>query len=138
MIGLRSFCGMMAAGVLACGALCTSALSSDKTQPVEFPAGRSSVVLNGQIKGYDGIRYSFDAESAQTLTILFSPGNRSCYFSLTEPESEEALFNGPITDNEYSGLVSKSGTHFIQVYLMRNAARRNETCRYSLTIKRSS
>ena len=138
MIGSRSFRIMLSAGALVVCTLSTPALSEDRTQSVEFPAESSSVVLKGQIKGYDGIRYSFDAKSGQALSILFSPGNRSCYFNLTEPDSEEALFNGSMKGNEYSGSVSKAGTHVAQVYLMRNAARRNETCRYSLTIKRSS
>jgi len=137
MIGPQSCQRMMSVGALAFCMLSTPALSADRTQPVDFPEGRSSVVLKGRIKGYDGIRYSFDAKSAQALSILFSPGNRSCYFNLRGPDSEEALFNGSMTGNEYSGSVSKTGTYIVQVYLMRNAARRNEACRYSLTIKRS-
>jgi hypothetical protein len=44
------------------------------------------------------------------------------------------LFNGSISGNSTSFTTMASGDYLIDVYLMRNAARRNEKADYSLTI----
>lgn len=42
---------------------------------------------------------------------------------------------GSSDGNEYSTGSTKGGDYAIQVYLMRNAARRNESCKYSITFE---
>jgi hypothetical protein len=69
------------------------------------------------------------------MSVLFSPSNRSCYMNVWAPGSDAAVFNGSSAGNEYAANLSASGDYAIQVYLMRNAARRSEGCRYRLTIE---
>ena len=57
-----------------------------------------------------------------------SPGSRDI-----EPGAEEALFNGSVEWDRYSGALPASGDYTAGVYLMRNAARRDETCRFEIT-----
>ena len=66
-----------------------------------------------------------------------SPGSRDI-----EPGAEEALFNGSVEWDRYSGALPASGDYTagmplwqdrLFIYLMRNAARRDETCRFEIT-----
>jgi hypothetical protein len=69
------------------------------------------------------------------MQTLFSPSNRSCYFNVFEPGTQEAAHIGSTSGNEFGKTLTNSGAYRAQVYLMRNAARRGETCRYSLSIE---
>ena len=52
--------------------------------------------------------------------------------------SDEAIHIGSSAGNEFGGTLGASGEYRAQVYLMRNAARRNETCNYSITFEISA
>lgn len=121
-------------GAMAFG-LTAVAMAQDKTVAVQFKPGAVSATLKGTIKGDQGINYRFDAAAGQTLHILFKPSNLSCYFNVWEPGAAEAVHIGSISGNEFGKSPTVGGAYRAQVYLMRNAARRNETCRYSLSIE---
>ncbi|WP_156256354.1 hypothetical protein [Sandarakinorhabdus oryzae] len=102
---------------------------------VTFARGQSSATLNGRIKGSAEQRYVVNARAGQTLTVNFKPTNASAYFNILAPGSSgEAMFVGSTSGNRFSGPVTVSGPHVVQVYLMRSAARRNEVAAYSITI----
>ncbi|TKW79380.1 MAG: hypothetical protein DI543_05515 [Bradyrhizobium icense] len=117
------------------GATIPAALAADRVEAVKFKPGGTSTTLRGSIRGYDGIRYSVGASAGQVMSVLFSPSNRSCYMNVSAPGAASAAFNGSVSGNKYAANLSASGEYAIQVYLMRNAARRNEKCRYRLTIE---
>jgi len=121
--------------VLGLGATIPPALAADRLETVNFKRGGTSATLKGTIRGYDGVKYSVGASAGQVMSVLFSPSKRSCYMNVWTPGADSAAFNGSVTGNEYAANLSVSGDHAIQVYLMRNAARRNETCRYRLTVE---
>lgn len=114
--------------------IATASFAADKTQAVKFKPGASSATISGSIKGYDGVRYTLGARADQVMSVRLKPSKSSCYFNVLPPDSDEAIFIGSTSGNEFSGTLGVSGDYVIQVYLMRNAARRNETCKYSLTI----
>lgn len=128
----RSVCAMFVA--ISVGAT-TTALAADRLETVRFKRGAISATLSGTIRGYDGVKYSVRAAAGQVISVLFSPSNRSCYMNVWTPGGNAATFNGSASGNEYTANLSVSGDYVIQVYLMRNAARRNETCRYKLTVE---
>ncbi len=111
-----------------------AASAADRTETVRFEAGASAATRSGSIKGYDGIVYRLDAGAGQVMQVLFDPSSRSCYFNVATPDGE-GNFNGSVSGNEYSANLTASGTYSVQVYLMRNAARRNETCKYSISFE---
>lgn len=111
------------------------ASAADRTQVVKFPSGHSSVTLKGSIKSHDTSKFVVGASKGQTMSVLFSPSNASCYFNLSPPGGGEALHIGSISGNEFTDDLPATGDYTVQAYLMRNAARRNETCNFSLTIK---
>lgn len=101
---------------------------------VAFAKGASSATLQGSIKGDQDHSYVVDARAGQTLTVDFKPTNASAYFNVTAPGADSAMFIGSTSGNRFSGPLAVSGPHVVQVYLMRNAARRNETANYTITI----
>lgn len=110
--------------------------AADRSQTVKFKAGATSTTLSGSIKGYDGIRYTLGARAGQEMSVTFKRKNASCYFNVLPPGSADAaIFIGSTEGNAFGGTLGVSGKYTVQVYLMRNAARRNETCKYSITFK---
>ena len=101
---------------------------------VSFAKGTSSQTLKGSIKGDQSRDYIVDARAGQTLTVDFKPSNASAYFNVIAPGADSAMFIGSTEGNRFSGPLSSSGRHTVQVYLMRNAARRNEVANYTITI----
>lgn len=116
--------------------LASSATADDRSEVVQFKTGATSAAKSGAIKGYDGINYALGAKAGQAMSILFKPSNSSCYFNVYGPKSgAEAIFNGSSSGNEFSKNLDVTGSYRAQVYLMRNAARRNESCRYTITFE---
>ncbi len=116
--------------------LAAPALARDdiRKQPVHFAAGKSSATIQAQIRGYETVDYELDAKAGQTMTVNFKPSNASAYFNVLPPGSDEAIFIGSSAGNRFEGALPSDGTTTIRVYLMRNAARRNEVARYRLDV----
>jgi hypothetical protein len=106
------------------------ALAAERTEAVTFKSGATSATIQGSIKGDNFINYTLKANAGQVMSILFSPSNPRCYFNLLPPGSDEAIHNGSTVGHEFAGTLGVNGEYRAQVYLMRNAARRNETCNY--------
>lgn len=117
------------------GLSASTARAADRQITVHFARGATSTVLSGNIRGYDGVRYSLAAQAGQTMSVLFKPGNRSCYMNVWTPGADTAAFIGSVSGNEYATKLTASGEYSIQIYLTRNAARRNEACRYSAALE---
>jgi hypothetical protein len=113
----------------------SAASAADRVETVRFKRGATSTTLTGSVRGYDGIKYLLGASAGQAMSALFKSGNTACYMNITSPRSNAAMFIGSTSGNEYAGNLPASGNYAIQIYLMRSAARRNETCKYSLTVE---
>jgi len=102
---------------------------------VVFAPGRHTVTLTGAIKGDADHGYLVAARAGQLLTVDFKPTNGSAYINVIAPDSTgEALFVGSSGGNHFAAPVPADGSYRVLVYLMRNAARRNEVARYTLRI----
>ncbi|WP_439534475.1 hypothetical protein [Polymorphobacter sp.] len=101
---------------------------------VTFAKGTTSATLKGRIAGDADHSYIVNARAGQTLTVDFKPSNASAYFNVTAPGANSAMFIGSTSGNRFSGPLTVNGPHVVQVYLMRNAARRGEVANYSITI----
>ncbi len=102
---------------------------------VSFAKGASSATLKGSLEGDQERSYVVHAGAGQTLTVDLEPTNASTYFNITAPDADSAMFIGSTSGNRFSGPLSVSGPHVVQVCLMRSAARRNETTNYTVTIE---
>lgn len=106
-----------------------------RSQTVQFAKGATSAQLRGSIKGYASVDYKIDARAGQTLSVTMKPSNASNYFNINPPGSDgAAMFIGSSQGAEATVMLPTDGIYVVQVYLMRNAARRNETSNYTLTV----
>ncbi len=101
---------------------------------MQFKKGETGVTIKGQIKGDQIVDYKLRASTGQVVVVQFRPSNPSAYFNVMAPGSDAAMFVGSTSGNEFSADLTASGEYTIRVYLMRNAARRNESVNYTLDV----
>lgn len=106
----------------------------DRTERVQFARGAASKAISGTIRGYAGVNYIVGARAGQVMHATLQTNNASAYFNVWTPGADEALFVGSTTGNRFSATLPADGDYRVQVYLMRNAARRNERANYTLTV----
>ena len=109
-------------------------VASGRTETLRFARGASSASRRGSVSGYETVTYLLDVRAGQRVSVDMRASNRSAYFNITAPGAREAMFNGSIGGARYAGVVPSSGTYRIEVYLMRNAARRGESAEYTLNV----
>lgn len=115
--------------------LVPAAIAQDtRTVDVRFPRGTSGTTISDTITGYQTVNYRLGVSAGQRMSVQLDAGNASAYFNITAPGASEALYNGSISGTATSVVIPSSGNYVISVYLMRNAARRNESASYALTL----
>jgi hypothetical protein len=105
-----------------------------QSQRVTFAAGADSTLLQGQLKGDQTIDSILRAGAGQTLTVELKGSNLQNSFNVIAAGADNALFIGSSSGNRFRGLLPSDGVFKVRVYLMRAAARRDETSRYSLRL----
>jgi hypothetical protein len=105
-----------------------------RQERVHFKAGASSATITGTIKGDQTIDYLLGAKAGQTMSVSLKSNNASNYFNVLPPASDMAIFIGSTSGNDFTGALPVDGDYRVRVYLMRNAARRNETAQYTLNV----
>jgi hypothetical protein len=116
------------------GATIASAGDGVRQEQIRFKKGTSAATVKGTIKGYRSVDYQLRARAGQMLLVDFAPSNLSAYFNILPPGTEEAIFVGSTSGNRFEGALPGDGLYTVRVYLMRNAARRNESARYTLKV----
>ncbi len=111
-----------------CSAPSAVAESHTRTERICFENGANGAVVENSITGYETADYVVNARKGQYMNVGITTDNASNYFDILAPgEDEAALFKGSIGQNRYEGILPESGDYKVRVYLMRSAARRNET-----------
>lgn len=105
-----------------------------RQERVSFHAGASSTTVSGSIKGDEIIDYKLDAKAGQTMSVSMKTSSGANYFNVLPPGSDAAIANGSNLGNQWTGTLPVDGDYTVRVYLMRSAARRNETAKYTLTV----
>lgn len=123
------------APLLAIALACSQAVAADTARRVAFGRGSSSATLTGAVKGYDTVSYLVGARAGQTLTVTLHARNHSTYFSVTAPGADAAMFMGEVAGDTFTATLPSSGDYRVQVYLMRNAARRGDTGAYTISVR---
>jgi len=101
---------------------------------VEITAPGDWRIVDGQISGYQIIDYEVQAPKAAVLSVDMKTSNASSYFNILPHEGDKALFVGSSSGSVADVRLKMPGLYRVRVYLMRNAARRGATARYSLAI----
>jgi Bacterial SH3 domain len=130
---IRSFAAALALLIAPLAGISVPALA-DTTTAVRFQPGGDSASYSGRIRGDETARFVIDARRGQNMKVILSAGNKASYFNVLPPGSREAIFIGSTSGNRYSGTLPQSGRYTIEVYLMRSAARRNETSKFTINI----
>ncbi|WP_159099577.1 SH3 domain-containing protein [Alloyangia pacifica] len=110
------------------------AAQDTRTIEVRFAPGTTGATYSGEITGYASVDYYLQAGVGQTMKVELQTSNLSNYFNVWAPGADAAMFVGASSGDRFSGQLPVNGRYRIQVFLMRNAARREETARYSLDI----
>jgi len=105
-----------------------------RRETVRFAPGSSSSTIKASVKGYQTVQYALSVTAGQKMSVQLDSRNTSLYFNVTAPGADAAMYNSSIDGNGTSITIPSSGKYLIDVYLMRNAARRNETASYDLTL----
>lgn len=106
-----------------------------RVERVQFEQGKDSAIIESSITGYNTIDYVLGARQGQSMKVSMVTNNTASYFNILESgEDQVAMFNGSINGNHYEGQLPETGDYKIRIYLMRSAARRNETAKYTLTV----
>jgi len=133
---VRSSVGrLLVACVLAVAGPAALAADGIVSKPIQFAKGATSATVKGSLKGGTTVDYKLRAKAGQTMSVVLKTSNGSNYFNVLPPGSNDvAIFVGSTEGNEWKGALPADGEYTIRVYLMRNAARRNETANYTLTV----
>jgi len=105
-----------------------------RQERVAFANGASSATIKGQLKGYAAVDYLVHAAAGQTISVSLKVSNRSNYFNVLPPGSADVAMHVGQDGGPYTGMLPTDGDYTVRVYLMRNAARRNEISNYELTV----
>jgi hypothetical protein len=105
-----------------------------RTERVQFPRGQTGTVIDGTIQGGQIVDYVLGAQAGQTMSIGMTTSNASSYFNVTAPGASAAMHIGSTKGNNFRTVIPSSGDYRVRVYLMRNAARRNERADYRLNL----
>jgi type II secretory pathway pseudopilin PulG len=105
-----------------------------RREVVHFSQGSSSATIKSSVKGYQTVQYSLSVAAGQKMSVQLDSKNSSLYFNVTAPGADAAMYNSSIDGNGTTITIPSSGKYLIDVYLMRNAARRSESASYDLTL----
>jgi hypothetical protein len=125
----------LVAGLLLGLSLASAGLAqSTRTETVSAAAAAAGTILEGSLKGEDSADYVIAGQAGQILSVDLLASNPSLYFNILPEGAQEALFVGSTFGNVADIPLPAAGNYVMQVYLMRNAARRGEGATYSLGI----
>ena len=109
-----------------------------RDEKVQFAPGSNGVTIKDTISSYQSINYRLSAMAGQSMNIVLDSNNASNYFNIYAPGTapgDKAMYIGSIHGSRYTGTLPLDGEYIIQVFLMRNAARRNEKANFTLHIE---
>lgn len=123
--------------LLMLSAISVAQASSDlREEVVRFKLGTEHTEIKAKIRGRETVDYLLQARQGQKLAVRLQSRNRFTFFNLLPPASEDAIFFGSsaLDPQHFEIRLNKDGVYRIRLYLMRNAARRNESANYLLNI----
>ena len=105
------------------------------TGPVEqVRLEQGATTIRGTIRGDASRLFEIDLAAGDRLRVTLESRNASANINVWAPGTDTAMFIGSSQGPEFVGPVPMAGPYRIDLYLMRSAARRNETAPFTLTI----
>lgn len=112
--------------------LASGAWAQDRTERLALDHGTASA--QGRITGDGSMQYQLAVEPNQLLTVQLSSSNPSNYFNVERGDAAQAICQGAQTGNVCMFRTEPGASYVVDVFLMRNAARRGESAQYTLSI----
>ena len=105
---------------------------------VQFPAGQSGTTIIENLTGYQSVEYLLGARAGQRMVVEMFPSNPSTYFNIfapgDRPGESAAMYIAATNGLRFDGVLPSNGDYRVQVFINRNAARRNESTNYTLNV----
>ena len=99
---------------------------------IQFAHGATSARVSGSVSGDRGQQWVFGARAGQTLKIDFKPAKPMLYYNVRSGAG--LLRNSSVEGNDpWTTTLPTDGDYTIDVYFMRDEARRGTTSDYQLT-----
>src|SRR5216683_3203418 len=100
--------------------------------------GQTTQSIEGSLKGYEGRRFIFAGRPGRQMDVRLTSNNRFLYFNVLDPRGN-AVFNGSASADpgRFSDRLDLAGSYAIDLYLMRNEARRASTVSFTLDVTQS-
>ena len=131
---LRRMALPIAIAVAGLGSSAGHAADAIRQEKVQFAQGASEATIRGVLKGDQTVDYRVDAGAGQTLAVVLNGSNAQNHFNVLPPGSADvAMFVGQ-DGGGFKRILPSDGDYTVRVYLMRPAARRNESSNYTLTV----
>ena len=132
---MRNALVVLAVASAAFAALPPGQTYAQANERVRFAAGATSARLPGRIVGDSYRDYLVNARAGPTMSVKLQTAHTATYFNVLPPgSSDEAIIIGSTEGNRFAGQLSLGGDYRIRFYMMRSAARRNESADYTLTV----
>lgn len=116
-----------------------SVLAKNFEQKVNFLQGSTSTTLTGKFQGYDDVRYRISAKNGQVLKYNVNSLGNLAYVNIfapgKKPGKDNALLIGSTVGSKGELALPVDGDYIIQVYQMRNSARKHKTVKYNLDVE---
>lgn len=114
-------------------------LAKNIVQKVNFLQGSSHTTLTGKFQGYDDVKYRVYAKNGQILKFNINSFGNLAYVNIfapgKKPGKDKALLIGSTVGSKGEITLPVTGDYIVQVYQMRNSARKNKTVKYNLDIE---
>lgn len=117
----------------------TSIVSAEEARKeiLQFAKGATGTSVSGNISGYETVNYKVNAKAGQQMVVKLATNHTATYFNVFAPGTgpgDAAIFIGSTSGERFATELPASGTYTIQVYMMRSAARRNESADFKLRV----
>ncbi len=117
----------------------TSVFAKIIENPIVFKKGSYGTNLKGTFKGDDEARYTLHAKAGQQLKFKIKSTKNLAYLNIYAPEdkpgSAEAILKGAIVGSTGEITLPETGQYTLQLYQMRNTARRGEIVNFDIELK---
>ncbi len=104
-----------------------------RVEQIALPSGAGTAVVAGRITGEQTVDYVLSADEGQYVSVGMTSDHDANHFDILPPNGESAaMFVGSTHGHLFNGILPQSGEYTVRVYLLRGAARRDETADYRL------
>lgn len=114
-------------------------LAKNVEQKVNFLQGSTHTTLTGKFQGYNDVKYRIYAKNGQILKFNINSLSNLAYVNIfapgKKPGKDNALLIGSTVGSKGELTLPVDGDYIVQVYQMRNSARKNKTVKYSLDVE---